>query len=358
MYDKEGALAPKEQIRVTLGDINSRQRECHERQATVAEIILHPDYDKVSYTNDIALLRLTADIVYDDYIRPICLPPKEHGSNFDYSTLNGKLVAAGWGKTRTNPGIAEYLLATDIQVMKDCPIDDTNPNRVVMAEMICSPTTTDKDTCQGDSGGMLAANMDSKWTAIGIVSFGAPDCNGKAGYTRVSNYLNWIAEKTSDTVNPVLPANLVPVHVESGILSEVGLYDLKAIFCTVSAEGGLGPTGFNCKDADGTKVPKGNVVCGDKIVISKRDYNDALVERKWDTAVRTGDTLILESIKTVLNGKGLKGDDIVKCMGKSYGRESGCKPLMPDPKSYLCNDKYIASEALYNVILKSAPITW
>ena len=55
--------------------------------------------------------------------------------------------------------------------------------------------------------------------------------------------------------------------------------------------------------------------------------------------------------------QGLKGDDIVKCMGKSYGRESGCKLLVPNPKTYLCNDKYITSESLYNVILKSAPTT-
>ena len=34
-----------------------------------------------------------------------------------------------------------------------------------------------------------------------------------------------------------------------------------------------------------------------------RDYNDALLDRKWDTAVRAGDTLVLESIKTLLNGK-------------------------------------------------------
>jgi len=357
--NKQKVVAPKEKIRVTIGDIDSSKRECHERQVTVAELILHPNYNDDLIVNDIALLRLTADITFDDYIRPICLPPKEHGNNFDYSTMNGKLVAAGWGRSKTNDeSTSDVLLATDIQVMKDCPSEDaTNPNRIVKAEMICSPTKTDKDTCQGDSGGILAANMDSKWTAIGIVSYGNKECTGEAAYTRVSNYLDWIAEKTSDTVNPVLPGNLVPIHVESGILSEVGLYDLKAIFCTVSAEGGVGPTGFNCKDADGTKVPKGNVVCGDKIVISKRDYSDALVDRKWDTAVRTGDTLILESIKTLLNGKGLKGDDIVKCMGKSYGRESGCKLLVPNPKTYLCNDKYITSESLYNVILKSAPTT-
>ena len=41
----------------------------------------------------------------------------------------------------------------------------------------------------------------------------------------------------------------------------------------------------------------------DIIVNNCRDYNDALIERLWDKQVRTGNTLVLESIKTLLNGK-------------------------------------------------------
>jgi len=357
VINKQKILASKEKIEAVVGEIDATKMECQQRRVYVAEIFVHPNYDSEKIVNDIALLKLTADVPFDDNIRPICLPPKEHGSNYDYSTLNGKLVAAGWGRTDTsveNSPTSTILLATDIRVVKDCPIDTTNTNRVVLPEMICSPTTTDKDTCQGDSGGPLAANIDGKWTAIGIVSAGNEECTGEASYTRVANYLDWIDSKViGGTTNPIIPGNLVPVHVESGILSEVGLYDLKAIFCTVSAEGGVGSTGFNCKDADGSEVPKGNVVCADKIIISKRDYNDALIERIWDTQVRAGDTLVLESVKTLLNGKGLKGDDIVTCMGKSFGRESGCQLIAPDPKTYLCNDKYLASESIYGMITKS-----
>ena len=51
--------------------------------------------------------------------------------------------------------------------------------------------------------------------------------------------------------------------------------------------------------------------------------------------------------------KGLKGDEIVKCMGKAFGRESGCRIIFQNPSTFLCNDKYIISEAIYNVILRA-----
>ena len=60
------------------------------------------------------------------------------------------------------------------------------------------------------------------FSCLGIVSYGNKECTGEAAYTRVAHYLEWIEQKMSgDSVNPVLPENFVPVHVESGILSEV-----------------------------------------------------------------------------------------------------------------------------------------
>jgi len=51
------------------------------------------------------------------------------------------------------------------------------------------------DTCQGDSGGgMVANNLDGRWTLVGVTSFGVdcarPDFPGV--YTRVDQYLDWI----------------------------------------------------------------------------------------------------------------------------------------------------------------------
>lgn len=42
---------------------------------SVEEIFLHPDFQPNNYNNDIALLKLTARVEFNQLIRPVCLPP-------------------------------------------------------------------------------------------------------------------------------------------------------------------------------------------------------------------------------------------------------------------------------------------
>lgn len=68
---------------------------------SVAEIIEHENYiegirDGFKNVNDIALIRLSKKVTYTDYIRPICLPPKDlEDWHFDRT----ELVASGWGRS-------------------------------------------------------------------------------------------------------------------------------------------------------------------------------------------------------------------------------------------------------------------
>ena len=60
--------------------------------------------------------------------------------------------------------------------------------------------------CRGDSGGPLltrqgaSGGLTSTWSLIGLVSFGSRHCGGEAPsvLTRVTSYLDWIAEHTRD----------------------------------------------------------------------------------------------------------------------------------------------------------------
>lgn len=47
--------------------------------------------------NDIALLRLSNNVAYTDWIKPICLPTSEHLRTANYE--NVAMSVAGWGKT-------------------------------------------------------------------------------------------------------------------------------------------------------------------------------------------------------------------------------------------------------------------
>lgn len=64
----------------------------------ISEIIPHPQYDpkNPSKHHDLALLRLTERVSYNDFIKPICLPTKEFNKGF---VPGNRHVVCGWGKT-------------------------------------------------------------------------------------------------------------------------------------------------------------------------------------------------------------------------------------------------------------------
>lgn len=73
-------------------------------------------------------------------------------------------------------------------------------NISLINSQLCVGGESGRDSCGGDSGGPLMTLIPHSylWYLEGIVSFGSTPC-GKAGipgiYTKVSSYLDWIAEK-------------------------------------------------------------------------------------------------------------------------------------------------------------------
>jgi hypothetical protein len=59
---------------------------------TVAEIIIHPDYNDLTNDNDIALLKLSSPVNFTNYIRPVCLAASD--SVFNNGTDSW---VTGWG---------------------------------------------------------------------------------------------------------------------------------------------------------------------------------------------------------------------------------------------------------------------
>ena len=68
---------------------------------TVAEIILHPEYDASTNENDMALLRLSSAVSFTNYIRPVCLAAS--GSIFHQGTDSW---VTGWGNIREGGDIS------------------------------------------------------------------------------------------------------------------------------------------------------------------------------------------------------------------------------------------------------------
>jgi secreted trypsin-like serine protease len=180
------------QIRVIAG--------LHERKKTntgrtqnigVSRIFMHEEYNTVTQTNDIAILRLSQPIQLNNYVNLICLPgpdPQESAA----------VTVVGWGIIYKNSPLASNLRQVTVQVA-NAQATAAYPAYFNVKRQIGAgiPNIGGKDSCQGDSGGPLMYNSNGLWYLSGVVSFGS-DCalsHYPGVYTRTSAYLNWIRSK-------------------------------------------------------------------------------------------------------------------------------------------------------------------
>jgi len=87
------------QVYVTSGahDISRRDEGAQTIQAQ--SIIIHPQYNTRSLTNDFALIRLSSPVTYNDKVSPVCLPAAGASLPADTET-----IATGWGISNDDTG--------------------------------------------------------------------------------------------------------------------------------------------------------------------------------------------------------------------------------------------------------------
>uniref|UniRef100_A0A803TKZ9 Peptidase S1 domain-containing protein n=1 Tax=Anolis carolinensis TaxID=28377 RepID=A0A803TKZ9_ANOCA len=154
----------------------------------------HPQYDSTNYNNDIALIRLTSDVVFTQHVFPICLPSSNLASLLIEEQSQG--MVSGWGATHAKGKLTRFLMKVKLPLvsMDTCRQSTEKP---ITDNMFCAGYAEEgRDACEGDSGGPFAAAYRNTWYLLGIVSWGEGCAEvGKYGvYTRVSNYIPWIKE--------------------------------------------------------------------------------------------------------------------------------------------------------------------
>lgn len=167
----------------------------------IGKVVPHPEYAPNSRNqfNDIALIRLSYPVTYNDFVKPICLPMDE--------TLRSKthvdeaLEVSGWGKTETVNASNRKLKVRVNGVARDaCNEVYKRQNVVISDTQVCAGGQRGKDSCRGDSGGPLVAldNSNPRQVStylVGLVSYGPSPC-GQAGwpgvYTKVSEFVDWV----------------------------------------------------------------------------------------------------------------------------------------------------------------------
>jgi secreted trypsin-like serine protease len=185
-----------EDIRAALGatDLSVFTGE----QIDVANIIVHPDYDRTNDDFDIALLELTADSALG-----LPIQPAPGGTPL----TGAEAVVAGWGVTDPAAGLVFSPVLQEASVLivsnSECnqAFNDFAPyyDNPVTGSMLCAGIFEGGvDACSGDSGGPLMVPVLGGWMLAGLVSWGdgcaEPGLYGV--YARVESALDFIIAYT------------------------------------------------------------------------------------------------------------------------------------------------------------------
>ena len=87
--------------RVVLGDLQLSSSSSYHLSIIPEQIIVFPNYDYDTFDGDLALIRLMEEVVFNDFVRPVCLAPTE---TEDYI----RCVTTGWGDTETGGKYTKY----------------------------------------------------------------------------------------------------------------------------------------------------------------------------------------------------------------------------------------------------------
>uniref|UniRef100_A0A672PYQ4 Peptidase S1 domain-containing protein n=1 Tax=Sinocyclocheilus grahami TaxID=75366 RepID=A0A672PYQ4_SINGR len=151
------------------------------RIQNVSSVIVHLSYNSQSSDNDIALLRLSSAVTFNEYIRPVCLA----GLNSSFPSGTSSWVTC-WRNIQSG--------ATD-----QC--NALLGSGSVTSNMMCGLMEGGRDTW-----GFWVCPMVSKqcsvWVQSGITSrgYGCAEPNAPGVYTCVSQYQSWITNKTGQNL--------------------------------------------------------------------------------------------------------------------------------------------------------------
>lgn len=173
-----------------------------EQTFRVEEIIVHEGFDNSAgnFNNDIALVRLRATqgkcAVETSSVKTVCLPPPQQRLRSGFTCQ-----IAGYGKEKFGLWYkSQYLREAQVNLLADdvCRHEDYYENMITDNMFCAGRPDWSQDACEGDSGGPLVCEVDGRLFLFGVISWG-DGCAKEfrpGVYTRVTNYNQWIEEKT------------------------------------------------------------------------------------------------------------------------------------------------------------------
>ncbi|XP_037049476.1 serine protease snake-like isoform X2 [Bradysia coprophila] len=199
-------IAP-ERVSVSLGRLRLNSHESTAPLMKVAAIVTHPEYIEDNNENDIAIITLATEAVFNSYVQPICVWRSDKMDLYEVIGKAGTVV--GWGLTEKGE-TSNVLQEATLPVV--APLKCLRSNRDLFGRFItetnfCAGNLNGTSVCSGDSGGSMTFQENGTFYIRGIVSVGASkldritnqivcDTSQYAVFTDVAQYLPWITETT------------------------------------------------------------------------------------------------------------------------------------------------------------------
>ncbi|XP_037809740.1 collagenase-like [Lucilia sericata] len=155
-----------------------------------SNVFIHPQFNRSTYRNDIALIELEFELDFDNNIQPIALASAAQSSN-DF--IGANVIITGFGLTADVLKLSDWLLWTTLEIVNSSVCDSVFDIPVLDCEM-CASALKGISPCDGDSGGALVwKNENDKMVQIGLFSFSMLECSKyPTSHIKVSSYLDYI----------------------------------------------------------------------------------------------------------------------------------------------------------------------
>lgn len=194
--------ADKLLVRAGEYSLHSTEENVAHQNSLVSYYVIHENYTKAAYLNDIALLFLKDQFQITETVNVICLSPP----NQNYDFQKGCFMS-GWGKDQFGESgrHQENLKTIDLPIVprNECLIklrktfeEKIGPNFdfSLHDSIICAGGEVGKDSCEGDGGAPLVCPIPGttgQYHQIGIVSWGI-GCGGPIPGTHFSLLMYFI----------------------------------------------------------------------------------------------------------------------------------------------------------------------
>uniref|UniRef100_A0A8C3QHW7 Peptidase S1 domain-containing protein n=1 Tax=Cyanoderma ruficeps TaxID=181631 RepID=A0A8C3QHW7_9PASS len=186
----------KKGITVILGAHNIRDQEVSQQKFRVRQWVIHPEYSRDGFKNDILLLKLESKARINKNVQLISIP-----GNNEHVRVGADCEVAGWGLTSLRGDTTNVMREVELKVQKE-EICQKEFWKYQPQSMICvGDDSHEKASYKGDSGGPLIC----KQKAHGIVSHGLKEDVFPVVFTRISYFAPWIREQLRNFALQELP---------------------------------------------------------------------------------------------------------------------------------------------------------